>query len=207
MKRKSLLSRFFGNTAHPRGFLGRLMLRGMNRFHAPLADWALPMIDWQTDWHVLDVGCGGGANIARMLRLCPAGQVDGLDVSEESVAFARRCNRTELGRRCQVRQGEVKQLPYGEAELNVVTAFETIYFWKDLQAAFGEIRRVLRPGGWLLICCEASDPANTSWTDMIDGMRVYAPEDIEKRLSEAGFEDIQVYRWGKEDVCVIARRA
>ena len=40
MKEKNLLNRILQNTACPTGFWGRIILRGMNRFHAPLAEWA-----------------------------------------------------------------------------------------------------------------------------------------------------------------------
>lgn len=43
MKEKNLLNRILQNTACPTGFWGRIILRGMNRFHAPLAEWA---VEW-----------------------------------------------------------------------------------------------------------------------------------------------------------------
>lgn len=79
----------------------------MNRFHAPLAEWGLSHVRWEARWTVLDVGCGGGANIARMLKLCPEGKVYGIDVSDESVDFARKHNCTSLDRRCFISQGNV----------------------------------------------------------------------------------------------------
>lgn len=84
-----------------------MILRGMNRFHAPLAEWGLSHVRWEARWTVLDVGCGGGANIARMLKLCPEGKVYGIDVSDESVDFARKHNCTSLDRRCFISQGNV----------------------------------------------------------------------------------------------------
>ena len=60
MKEKNLLNRILQNTACPTGFWGRIILRGMNRFHAPLAEWAVEMVEWEPAWSVLDVGCGGG---------------------------------------------------------------------------------------------------------------------------------------------------
>ncbi|MCH3908685.1 MAG: class I SAM-dependent methyltransferase [Sphaerochaeta sp.] len=57
----------------PQGWRGRLMLGMMNRGHAPLSRWGLSLLSPDKDAHVLDVGCGGGANIARLLRRCPDG--------------------------------------------------------------------------------------------------------------------------------------
>lgn len=56
MKEKNLLNRILQNTACPTGFWGRIILRGMNRFHAPLAEWAVEMVEWEPAWSVLDVG-------------------------------------------------------------------------------------------------------------------------------------------------------
>ena len=79
MKNKSLFKKILQNTQKPQGFLGKMMLFGMNRGHARLAEWGMSHLEWQTNWVVLDIGCGGGANIAEILRRCPDGIVYGLD--------------------------------------------------------------------------------------------------------------------------------
>lgn len=202
MSKKSFLNRILQNTARPQGFWGRMILRGMNRFHAPMADWAMRFVEWQPRWNTLDIGCGGGANIERMLKLCPEGKAYGIDISEESVAFACKRNREWLERRCFIRQGDVQQLPYEAGMFDVVTAFETIYFWQNLPAAFAEVRRVLRPGGLFLICCEASNPANDVWTSRIEHMSVYSPAELKQQLADAGFTDISLHSFKKEIVCL-----
>lgn len=73
--KKSIINRLLQHTQNPNGFWGRMMLRGMNRGHAPLATWGMSHITWHTGWLVLDIGCGGGANIAEMLHRCPEGKV------------------------------------------------------------------------------------------------------------------------------------
>ena len=110
----------------------------MNRGHASLARWGMGCMEWQADWSVLDIGCGGGANLAQILKRCPAGKAYGIDLSQESVAFARRKNRRLLGTRCFVERGDVGKLPYGDGTFGAVTAFETVYFWDDLPEAFAE---------------------------------------------------------------------
>lgn len=195
-----------GLFALPRGFMGRVILRGMNRFHMPMIDWALSHVAWQPGWNVLDIGCGGGANIARLLDLCPEGRADGIDLSEESVAFARRRNRDALGKRCTIRRGDVLAMPYDDGSYDAATAFETVYFWPDLPAALSEVHRILRPEGILLIGCEASDPGNGMWAGRIEGMHVYSPEELERMLRDAGFGDTSVYRNRREIVCIVARR-
>ena len=141
-----MFSKFWNTNARPEGWLGRFALRMMNLTHTPMAQWNLSFIDFQPDWTILDVGCGGGKNIARMLKRCPQGQVYGIDYSEESVAMSRKKNKSLLGSRCFIEQGNVMELPYETGKYDLVTAFETVYFWPDLKQSFSEVYRVLKPG-------------------------------------------------------------
>ena len=104
------LSKFWNTNARPEGWMGRLALRTMNLTHTPMALWNLSLIDFQSDWTILDVGCGGGKNIARILKRCPQGQVYGIDYSKESVAYSIKNNRKHIGTRCFIQQGNVMEL-------------------------------------------------------------------------------------------------
>ena len=67
----------------------------------------------------------------------------------------------------------------------------SIFFWSPVNIALSEVARVLREGGCFLISLEASDPElGKMWTERIDGMVVYTPAELEKRLHEAGFSSI-----------------
>ena len=172
----------------------------------PLAAWAFTHLDWCPDWKVLDIGCGGGANIAHMLKRCPQGQVYGVDISPESVAFARQKNKAFLDERCFILQGTASDLPFEGDTFDVATAFETLYFWEDPDKAFCEILRILKPGGIFLIACEASNPHNTTWTDRIEGMSVYTAEEIKHKLENCGFVHVRTDKMKKESICVTAQK-
>ena len=204
--RMKLISRILQNTRKPHGFWGRRMLRGMNCGHARVAEWGMSMLEWMPQWDALDIGCGGGANISRMLKLCSRGRVCGVDLSPESVAFARKKNRHALGRRCAIEQGSADLLPYADASFDIVTAFETIYFWPDLNGAFRQIDRVLKDGGLFMVCNEASNPNNTFWTNRIEGMTVHSAEEIGHVLTNTGFDDISINYGRGEEICIIARK-
>ena len=89
--KKNFINRILQNTRKPQGFWGRMILRSMNTGHAPLAAWAFTHLDWRPDWKVLDIGCGGGANIAHMLKRCPQGTASDLpfegDTFDVATAF------------------------------------------------------------------------------------------------------------------------
>ena len=99
---------FFENTRKPVGFGGKIMVAMMNLGHSPVARWGLRFLELAPDARVLDCGCGGGANIKRLLKKCPQGIVRGVDYSAVSVEKARNLNRTAIQKgRCAVWQGSV----------------------------------------------------------------------------------------------------
>lgn len=53
-------------------------------------------------------------------------------------------------------QGSVEHMNFTDASFDVVTAFETVYFWPGLPKCFQEVYRVLKPGGIFLICNESN---------------------------------------------------
>lgn len=59
---------FFQNTCKPKGFAGKIMVNMMNTGHAALAEWGLTHIKIRDDDFCLDIGCGGGANLKRLLE-------------------------------------------------------------------------------------------------------------------------------------------
>lgn len=199
--KKGFFNRLLQNTRKPEGFWGRVIIRSMNTGHTPLSTCGLSLMEWQPEWTVLDIGCGGGANLKRMLRFCPKGKVYGIDYSEVSIACSQKKLGKESGRRGFVKYGLADNIPFEAGSFDAVTAFESVYFWGDLQKCFQEVTRVLKPGGRFLICCEASDPSDTTWTERIEGMTVYSPDELRRILENPGFTDIRVYNKGKS-ICI-----
>lgn len=81
---------FFENTRKPAGFSGRVMVSMMNLCHSPMARWGFRFLKLAGNAAVLDCGCGGGANLTRLLKKCPDGIVKGIDYSPVSVEKARK---------------------------------------------------------------------------------------------------------------------
>lgn len=74
------------------------MTKMMNSGHSRLSQWGFSNISVNPDAEVLDVGCGGGANIAVWLSKCRNGHVTGLDYSEVSVSESRKLNAAAIQR-------------------------------------------------------------------------------------------------------------
>lgn len=190
---KGIFKDFFSQCARPEGFLGRLMLRFMNFGHALLTNWGLGLFSFGNGMTMLDIGCGGGATLKRLLKKSPGGKVYGIDISAESVAKAKSVNQKLLGSRVFVEQGSADSLPWDNRTFDVVTAVETVYFWPDLPKCLQEVKRVLKPGGQFAIMLEVIE-GDSVWTTVVDGMTVYPPEQLKGMLEQAGFSDVEVFR-------------
>lgn len=188
-----LLKSFFNQCARPEGSLGRAMLCFMNYTHAPLTNWGLKLVNVQDGWTMLDVGCGGGFTIRRLLKRSKDAQVYGIDISEESVTKARQVNAEVLDKQVYVTQGSAEQLPYNDEIFDLVTAVETVYFWPNLPDCLQEVRRVLKPGGKFAIMVEVVD-SDSKWTSIVDGMTAYTPEQLKTLLDDAGFIQTEIHR-------------
>ena len=179
---------FFENTRKPAGFGGKLMVVMMNLGHSPVAWWGLHFLELAPDDKVLDCGCGGGANIRRLLKKCPQGIVKGIDYSPVSVEKSKKVNETAIADgRCAVLQGSVADMMFADNWFDAVTAFETVYFWPDLPRCFREVWRVLKPGGTFFICNESNGDTDKDekWTKIINGMTIYKAFELNVGIREA----------------------
>ena len=188
-----LLKSFFSQCARPEGSLGRVMQSFMNYTHGPLTNWGLKLVNIQDGWTMLDVGCGGGFTIRRLLNRSKDAQVYGIDISEESVAKAKKVNAEVLDKQVFVTQGSAEKLPYENEKFDLVTAVETVYFWPNLPGCLQEVHRVLKPGGKFAILVEVVD-SDSKWTSVVEGMTAYTPEQIKSLLDDAGFIQTEIHR-------------
>lgn len=189
----SLLKRFFTQCAHPEGRMGRMMLRFMNFGHAPLTNRVLSHVTFHEGMTMLDIGCGGGATLQRLLKCSSNAKAYGIDISEESVAKAKEVNKELLDKQAFVCQGTASQLPYEDAKFDLVTAVETVYFWPELPKCLKEVRRVMKHGAQFAIMVEVPDP-DSMWTKVVEGMTAYTPEELKSLLDDAGFTQTAIHR-------------
>ena len=200
---------FFQNTCKPEGFGGKIMVSMMNMGHSALADWGFQQVAIPKDARVLDVGCGGGANIKKLLSKCPNGIVKGIDYSAVSVEKTRKVNAKAIAAgRCEITQASVAELPFKDNVFDLVTAVETIYFWPGLTECFREVYRVVKPGGTFFICNESNGDSNKDdkWTEIIEGMTIYDASQILTALNQAGFSDAKVEKNDKGWICVMGKK-
>jgi len=205
-----LFRKYVNQTRKPEGFLGRLMLRGMNAGHAKLADWGMGRLPALTPAAIVDLGCGAGRNAGELLKRYPNAHVTAIDYSPLSVENAAAYNRKMVDAgRCAVQQGDVSSLRLPGASFDLATAFETVYFWPGLEACFTQVAKVLKPGGVFLICNESDGEDKTSlrYEQIIEGMKCYTAGQLEAALRRAGFSGVTSQRHPSRPwITVLARK-
>jgi len=128
---------------------------------------------------ILDVGCGTGANL---LMLSKYGDAEGVDISEDALAF---CRERGLDK---VKLGAGEELPYENGTFDLVTAFDVVEHMDDDLAGLKEMRRVLRPGGRVLLFVPAFMFLWGLQDDVSHHRRRYRMSELRRALEEAGFE-------------------
>ena len=194
-----LFKNYVSQTRKPEGFLGKVMLGGMNAGHAKLADWGFTHLPAIHPERAADLGCGGGRK-----------HVTAVDYSELSVEKAKEYNKVMIAAgRCEVLKGDVSDLRLPAESFDLATAFETIYFWPGLPKCIAEVAKVLKPGGYFMICNESdgTDPTSLKFEKIIDGMKNHTAEEIEAALKAAGFTEVTSnHHPSKPWITVLARK-
>ena len=135
------------NARKPVGELGHQILDRMNKSHESMAQWGVSHFEVkEEDSKILDIGCGGGRNIERFAeQISKDGRVVGIDYSEVSVEKSIELNKKLIDEGIvNVLQGSVSDMPFYDETFDIVTGFETIYFWPDFINDLKEVNRVLK---------------------------------------------------------------
>ncbi|MBO4452814.1 MAG: class I SAM-dependent methyltransferase [Clostridia bacterium] len=174
---------------------GNAVLERMNESHYELTQWGLSHVDPKAAADILDIGCGGGRTINGFLTNTDA-KVCGIDFSDASVAKTIELNKAfvEAGR-ASITKGTAESLPYPENSFDLVTAFETVYYWVEPTECFKKVLSTLREKGEFLVCNEDKDrsrPVVAQFADAL-GMTLYSAEELGGFMKAAGFTEVRTY--------------
>jgi len=205
-KKMSLYGRLIDLGRKPSGLLGRMIGSLMNLGHRDAYGWGLSHLPISPDLTVLDIGCGGGAAAGLLAAKVSAGKVYGIDHSLDMVNLSKKVNKRLIeGNRVEIDYGSVSCLPYSDDMFDISTAFETMEFWPSLSEDLKEVKRVLKPDGYLLLVNRhtASDK-ECKWTEFL---QIHTSDGYRERLGDAGYVDISIDDYSKEGwIAVIARK-
>lgn len=158
---------------------------GMRRAAMALLESALA---GRTNLRLLDAGCGTGGTTVELERF---GRVVGVDLAWEALKPA-----ATRGLERHLVQGTVERLPFADASFDAVTSFEVIYHLGvgDDRRAFAELRRVVRPGGVLLLRLPAHDWLRGEHDRLVHTRHRYDRAEVGAKLADAGFR-VQRLSW------------
>ncbi len=136
---------------------------------------------------VLEVACGGGQGLGYIARR--ARRVVGIDIDPRILDEGPR--RTYRGRKgIELAVGNAEQIAFTDRSFDVVILFEAIYYLKRPEQFVAEAKRVLRPGGVLLICSANKDLPD--FNPSPHAHRYFGPVDFVRLLEPAGF-DVELF--------------
>jgi SAM-dependent methyltransferase len=135
----------------------------------------------QPGYRFIEAGCGTGMVLRELVRVCTRGNVSGIDLFPEAVAFA------EEAASCPVMVGDLEE-PKGFGEADVVGTFDVLEHLADDRKILRGLNRILKPGGTLILTV----PAHMSLWSYFDvascHYRRYTASQLEQLLRESGFE-------------------
>ena len=178
-----------------------------------MAQWGVSHFEIKEDDKILDIGCGGGRNIQRFAgQISQNGRVVGIDYSEVSVEKSIELNQEAFDKGIvNVLHASVSEMPFYDETFDIVTGFETIYFWPDFINDLKEVNRVLKKDGLVFFCNEAvyREGEMEKYDDLVEllDMKIYSEDVLRESLEKTGFKDFKAYIDDENDwICVTARK-
>ncbi|WP_298521873.1 class I SAM-dependent methyltransferase [uncultured Methanobrevibacter sp.] len=189
----------------PHGEKGIETIKNMNENHRNISEFAFECVNVNVDTKIIDIGCGGGVNIEKFLKLTN-NNVDGLDYSDVSVGESIKRNKQAIDeKRCRIIQANVCDMPLEDESYDLASAFETIYFWPDIGNTFKEVLRILKPNGQFMIAqgTDGNHPDDEKWLNSVEGMSLHTAPELKKYLLEAGFASVDVFKKENDYILVV----
>lgn len=186
------LRQIAGQLRQPHGEQGVDVGQRMNVGNELINRRAIARLSIQPGDRILELGPGNGFFVRDMVTVDSSVRYVGCDLSEVMIDQANRLN-AEWVQRGQaqfvLRTGPV--LPFADASFNKLLTINTLYFWDDPVAELAEIRRVLVPGGQLVIGIRPRRLME-QMAFVAYGFTTYDPEQAVTLLQANGFESTQL---------------
>jgi len=204
---RSVSQLFARESAAPRSLFALALFRWMAFRTRRENARAVAMLGLRPEHAVLEIGFGHGATIARLAQQVPRGFVGGVDPSARMLRAATRRNRRAIATgRVELRPGSVASIPFPDERFDRAVSAHSLYFWPDVEAGLREIRRVLRPGGKLVLVFLAADESPSPRLHPPEIFRFPRRRELARALGAAGFRYVDIDRpAGRRDKLSYAR--
>jgi SAM-dependent methyltransferase len=166
-----------------RSYVERTVAAAMERFQAPKGA------------QVLDLGCGTGVLLKRILSQRPDLKLFGADLTATMLEAA------HLGPEVDLVEASARHLPYANESFDLVISLSSFHFWPEPVECLREIRRVLRPEGRFQITDWCHDDLACKLCGLYlrllgdPNHRIYSRKECEDMLSQAGFSALEIERY------------
>ena len=135
------------------------------------------------DLRMIDCGCGTGYNLTTLLQ--PYGQAFGFDMEPDALQRARSRGRPLV-------RADMEHMPFTSGSFDLATSFDVVHSVADDRAALGEISRLLKPGGHLVMNVTALDLLRGDHSDVWGEQRRYTRESGARLVEGAGLEVVRI---------------
>lgn len=174
------------------------------RYFPVLGQWLVDLAQIPSGASVLDIACGRGAVLfPAAQQVGPSGQVIGIDLSEQMVQETALAIAQRGLSQASARHMDAEHLDFPEAHFDYVLCGFSFQFFPHLEQALAEIRRVLKPGGQIIVTTWGEDDPRWGWYDdlraayqavvKLGSHNLNTPEKLLEWFSRAGFAGIQVH--------------
>jgi ubiquinone/menaquinone biosynthesis C-methylase UbiE len=157
----------------------------------------LNRLDIKQGEHILDLGCGTGVLIQRLLQVSPEIEVAGIDACAEMLEIAKQ----KLPESVELKLGSADNLPFPSDYFDLVVSTSAFHFFPDPSQALQEAKRVLKPNGRLVITDWCYDYLTCKVCDFFlqcfnrAHSRTYGVAECQAMMLGEGLQEVEIERY------------
>lgn len=154
-------------------------------------------LDLNSHERILDLGCGTGTLIQRLLHLAPEIEIVGLDPSAEMLNIARQ----KLPKSVELQVGSADSIPFPNESFDLIISTNAFHYFRNPSQAIQEAKRVLKPNGHLVITDWCDDYLTCRICDVFLRLfnrahfRTYGVSECQRMLQDEGLARVSIEKY------------
>jgi ubiquinone/menaquinone biosynthesis C-methylase UbiE len=191
----------------PRGVLGRVVGWVMSRENQRMNRAVVDLLRAGPQDSVLELGFGPGQAIKLLVKRSRAKWIAGVDPSDVMIEQATALNQESIDAgRVALFRATADKLPFPVGRFSKAFAINNFQIWSSPEAGVAEVRRVLKPGGTLVLCLRRAARRPRFWTS--PGLTAREIEDVRRLLERNRFQDVRLVkrRLAPRTACIVATK-